>query len=544
MRLRYALFSLLVMVPAVGSDAAAQRVRSPFDFNETIARNLVPGARLARFLGEMRTAFLRHDHDRDSVISAIDRERSRQMLAALERSKLVTPFLRVDLDGDGVVTREEVLKYETHIARTSLRGEGPQIEARRQQQVSARLAALMVADRNGDGRIDWSEMIAHAKQAVEAGQHVNFDPAHFDPAYRVILGFDADGDGKTTLAEFMTAMEKQFDDVDTNSDGVISRGEFDAYWQRIGRPAPKVADIKPSEEDKRVALCAPPRVPKDVKFVLFNGSGGRGISTVAIGSQDRVTKTTRVTIEPGSDPLYLVLISPGPTVWQFDGAVDRVRRAVLLAISGEGGGASPAGATGLSKDVITVGRSGTCMDFWVHMQRLRDHPHIMRHYSLLLFGRQPDAVVEAKGVWNLHLPSGKTSEPTEAEQRSTFPIDNPTAIHLLHVRESLLSSSPGGVVPIDPAVVIAGQPVARYEVLPEQAGLLQLMLEGTLERNQKGEFLVGGAMRFPAGLAGGDAVIFRIRKGVPVPTGDPGHSKVWSDETGDFLCLNRACRTR
>jgi len=194
----------------------------------------------------------------------------------------------------------------------------------------------------------------------------------------------------------------------------------------------------------------------------------------------------------------------------------------------------------LPRDVITFGNSGNCITLWRSMSRAYSDP-LLRN-SLLLWGRQPDAVSDLETAWNLRLPSGQVSAPTEAEQRPTFPIDNPTAIHLNHVRRELLTYSRGGVVPIDPAAVVAEQPVARYEVLPEEAGLPQLMLEGALERNQQGEFLIRKAMRFPAGLAAWHAVSFRLPKDIPVPTGDPLRSKVWSEDAGAFPCLSDHCK--
>ena len=79
---------------------------------------------------------------------------------------------------------------------------------------------------------------------------------------------------------------------------------------------------------------------------------------------------------------------------------------------------------------------------------------------------------------------------------------------------------------IDASTVIGGQPVTNYEVFPQQAGLLQLLLDGALVRNDRGDFVVTRQTRFPAGLAGGHAVRFIVPKGVPRPTGDPGHSRV------------------
>jgi hypothetical protein len=126
-------------------------------------------------------------------------------------------------------------------------------------------------------------------------------------------------------------------------------------------------------------------------------------------------------------------------------------------------------------------------------------------------------------MWNLRLPSGTVSVPSQADQSKTFPNLDP---NWRSVRGDLLTFYPGGLMRIDAAAVIGGQAVASYEVLPQQAGLLQLLIDGALVRNERDDFVVTRQTRFPAGLAGSHAVRFIVPKSVPRPAGDPGHSKV------------------
>jgi hypothetical protein len=355
------------------------------------------------------------------------------------------------------------------------------------------------------------------------------------------LGFDTDGDGKTTLAEFTAGMEKRFFEVDTDGNGIISRPEFDAYWQRLGRTPPPVEAVSTGFEDQLVETCAVPRPTKDASIVLFNAYSAEGLSSVAIGSQDQVTEASRVIIESGDQPLYLVLIAHRRMMWKFEGAVGRVQRVVLVAIAGSGAAPTPVGATGLPRNVITFGGSGNCMTFWVNMHGR--YPDLVQRYSRLLFLREPNVVAQAENVWNLRLPSGQVSAPTRIEQQRTLPIDNPTAVELNRIREQMLLYSPGGLVPIDLAAVVAAQPAERYEVFPGNAGLLQLMLEGAIEQTRNGDFLVREKIRFPAGLPG-PWFTFQVPKGVPVPSGDPGNIRVWSEEAGGYLCLSVHCKYR
>jgi hypothetical protein len=91
---------------------------------------------------------------------------------------------------------------------------------------------------------------------------------------------------------------------------------------------------------------------------------------------------------------------------------------------------------------------------------------------------------------------------------------------------------PGGLVEIDPSQVVAAAPAARYDVLPNQAGLIQLVQAGALARNKSGEFLIERKIRFPAELNGAHSVRFLLLRGVPEPDGHPGHSCVIVEETG------------
>jgi hypothetical protein len=90
-------------------------------------------------------------------------------------------------------------------------------------------------------------------------------------------------------------------------------------------------------------------------------------------------------------------------------------------------------------------------------------------------------------------------------------------------------------VQIDPRDAVSSQPAEAYEVLPQQAGLLQLVNSGALSVNRSGDFLIHKKIRFPGGLHGAHSVKFLLLKGVPVPDGDPGHSDVMSEETGRSL---------
>lgn len=296
----------------------------------------------------------------------------------------------------------------------------------------------------------------------------------------------------------------------------------------------------PTYEDNLAEICKLPRATNDMKVVVAYAAGALALSNVAIDSQDVTTHAARITIEPGREPLYLVLISGVRLLWQFDGAIGRVKHVILASIDGSTGKTMALATEGLPAEVVTFGAPGNCATFWVNMHReAKRTAEIMQ----LLSGRSPDAIKSLEYVWMLKLPSGATVHPPGFDQRETR-FTSPGPMNLKRLREDMDFFYPGGVVRIDPKKVVASLSVEPYKVLPSQAGLVQLMQQGALEPGKPEELVIRKPLRFPAGLSGAHAVRFVLGKGVPEPTGDSGHSAVISEETGKLLCFNSLCRQR
>ena len=104
----------------------------------------------------------------------------------------------------------------------------------------------------------------------------------------------------------------------------------------------------------------------------------------------------------------------------------------------------------------------------------------------------------------------------------------------------MLRFHPVGLREIDPENVVSDGDVLAYDVLPQQAGLLQLLLDGKLTYTKDDFFMITEEIpRFPAGLNGGHLVKFMLAEGVPMPSGSPGHSSVYLAETGK--CVSLVC---
>ena len=62
----------------------------------------------------------------------------------------------------------------------------------------------------------------------------------------------------------------------------------------------------------------------------------------------------------------------------------------------------------------------------------------MQYRTKLLLGREPDVMVSSEDMWNLQLPSGAVSVPSQADKSKTFPNLDP---NWRSVRGELLSNS-------------------------------------------------------------------------------------------------------
>ncbi len=379
---------------------------------------------------------------------------------------------------------------------------------------------------------------------------------------------DSDNDGRVTLREYEAAADALFRTVDTDSSGKITEDEARAFKERPKEPLAAVsheaaaAAAQKREEVKRETLtrgeaaeeeaCGMPPASAEAEVIVFGAYGPEAISSVAIGTQDKTVQTGIVNVEAGEGPLYLVIASLEASIWRFSGAVERIEHVVVTSATrtaGLKGAMLPlAGETGLPVERVTFLKRTDCMKpFW-------EAPSVASAKAAALVteqvGKAPVKIVAHYNVSAFSVPSGAV-ESLKDHGSARWPLIVVPGVGALHVenndggvtvrREPLTPSAelrrynPGGVVTIDVETVVASLPPEPYIVLPEAAGLKQLVDEGALTVNNEGEYLIHRKIRFPAGLYGGHSVSFLLLRGVPMPEGDPGHSTVVSEETGEVL---------
>jgi hypothetical protein len=493
------------------STASAEPNPPPIDPRVAFARLVAPGVRLQGYLDRLRVHFRWMDANVDAVVSAADLEPHRRDDAALRRSQSIGGLLRLDLDGDGIVTRAEVVEGETRQVRARTR-ENPKLGADELsilRRIDRTVNTAMNADLNKDGRIDWTEMQAFGRQS-----RISSIPPY---QYRMIMAVDENGDVAVTTEEFERAAERVFRLIDSDKDGVLSKEEFDTLYRahreivRSEFTDAGEVDMRRQQEATKQA-CALPDASATATGVLVEASGADALSTATIGAQWIATETGIIDIEPGASPLYILVNSYSPVIWQFFGAVDRIERLVLAGEStgsdrSEREGIPLIGAIGVPRERITFFGQPGCIAFHAG-------PTVVRSQA-------------ARATLRRHM----GWQPLTIEPRKPAPT----------VPRDIAQVHSAAIVDIDPRTVFASAPVERYEVLPRAAGLIQLEQDGAITRNSAGEFLVHKKIRFPAGLYGTHQARFRIQKGTPMPEGDPGHSCVIVEETGMALYNGATC---
>ncbi|MFQ6548411.1 hypothetical protein AADZ90_010655 [Aestuariibius sp. 2305UL40-4] len=445
------------------------------------------------------------------------------------RARHLQEFTHFDLDGDLAISAAEVDRQL------------PFLPANRKADL---LALVIQVDRDGDRGLSTQEILAEVNRRAERTHNGARNATR-------LLEFDIDGNKEVTAEEIIAAVRS------------VNQGERDSITSlRPTSPAtlsitmaPTIRQI-PGFQQSPAVECDLPPVPANAEIVMLSAFGGASLSNLAIASQDRVTTTGTLTIEDGEAPLYVVNLSQNTVIWQFEGATDRIA-ALVVGVWRNG-----TGVTGLEDDRIHFIPGQDCLPSPFRDGGGGDALRANAMMSARL-ARAPDHVVTPGTVNQVALPSGEVlvagtrSLPgpiiVSNGRRTVLTEDGPVSLDAesgsdnrrleAQLITDLSRQHPGGIASLDPDDVIASGSVEPYEVLPRTAGLQQLIRDGAITRTSDGYYhIVKPIPRFPAGLHGGHRLRFILGTGVPMPAGSPGHSPVYSEETGECIGGSIMCR--
>lgn len=485
-------------------------------------------------------------------LSSIDGDKvspqSTARLAALDRAQTratrIGMLLAADLNNDDRVARDEYRLLVTHRL-----GFAAMIASNRATNFEREIDSAFEDDENHDGIIDLAEM----KAGADRRNPRSFSVTIFGEM-TVPLSLDADNDGFVEKAEYEAAIRTIFGEIDVDNSGDVSEEEI-KNWQPRLQAAREIiskaqrAAAMAAENAARGRLCGFPTPPKDAAIAFVGAYEGQGVSTVSIDGDDVETSVSDVLIEPGDKPLYVVLSSYDAMVWRFTGAVNRVARVVATSSKGNKANAPRVGVVGVPKAKVSFTTRTNCLRY--DGDKNDGGPAALA----ATLGREVDVSAVTYGLALASLPSGKVSNNATFANAREAPKDSPAAA----MWEEMRRFSPGGVIEIDPRSVVSNLPAAKYQVLPQQAGLAQLIEEGALTPTATAKALeiengdikrstvirglrINRQITFPAGLNGAHSVNFVLGRGVPKPNGSPGHSCVMSEDDPAQTTGPRHCR--
>ena len=370
--------------------------------------------------------------------------------------------------------------------------------------------------------------------------------------------FDRDEDGTVTRDEVVPAIANVFDEFDLDDDQRLSHQERRALKDAAKEARTRIDDRFRATRGQRllsavVRACNWPQATPEATIFLFESNHPRASATVKAGNADQF-KLFDLHIEPGEEPLYLLVGSSKPTIHRVSGAVERIEQIIGLADSVVFTGIDP------SKVSRTGGATCSNESFETLARGSSNNELIPR-----LFGREIDGSVRVPYPARISLPSGKNE--------IDVPLDGKVEIDVTGeagpVWKDYLRFNPAGLIEIDPDDIVPRDGFTRLDSLPNLGGLAQLIEEGTLTLLSEDQplveyegragiagarggismtpdgivfytpdfdgvvrgkplhrFRVNGAMTFPEGLGGAMGAIFVVPKGIPAPKGDPRRNEV------------------
>lgn len=289
---------------------------------------------------------------------------------------------------------------------------------------------------------------------------------------------------------------------------------------------------------RAIADCRFASVDAAHRFIVAGVMNGDTLTNLQLGDPDRASTVIRVDVKAGAGPLTVFLHSQDAVIWDFEGAVEEIGSAFIVARNGSRGVA----ARGLAEGIAKFPDLSRCPSVIPapSMKPLEDKNNIE-----LYFGRPADSIA-FQGFPNvLTLPTDE------------FALTPRRTDQMTHTEFELFMYHRGGFRRIDPKSIVSPVPVLEPETYPIEAGLDQLERDGAIRPPKRSEIerLIEGFRRqypsridlvehtsfsidyaitreimLPPGLFGAHSVTFLVLPGVPAPRGNAGHGCVIFEE--------------
>lgn len=556
-------FAMLAAVAAaaVSAPLASQNDDTPksrYDPATFLLANLRTGTAKDAYLQNLLDALRTVDTDRNGLDRAdIDRWNARLRDAAfrdfehqLESAKI--QIAAMDANGDGGLTEKEIadaLEYrqsgqaevDAAFERFDPDRDGLIAIASIPSGSSRQAQTLADADRNRDGNLSREELLAAIAKARPTQERPRFNFAEWDingdsvarpeelaaryhpdrkdakqaaarkHRFDRLFVLDADSDETVSESELTSAFLAQFGRVDRDGDGSISAKE-EAAGESLVQLARSMVELP---------FCALPPPSRDADILAVFTREGQLASTVSVAGQDRETSIVDIRVEPGTQPLFVLLLSEEPVIWAFQGNTQRIAQVVAFAENHDADGQPFAGVMGLPQSKVTFGRND-CLP----VNRLRG------------YGSDLDVQVENKlgamtglAVRAVADNPAVISLPSLSTQRFDIGVPAPDGFDPAQWWAGT-DNRPRGIAERDPAAIVAATRVEPYDLLPGDFGIARLVHQGVLAPTKHdNEFrLLKPLERFPGGLGSGMGINFVLGKDLSRPKGTLGRGCLYAPD--------------
>lgn len=299
--------------------------------------------------------------------------------------------------------------------------------------------------------------------------------------------------------------------------------------------------IAPAEQGgpvrAKVVKCELP-LPSDQAAMIFASYyNSAAVSPVRLGAGAQADRTSalKVTIERGFKPLYIVVAGSRHSVLDVSGWTRRVELLVVVT-SAE----FPIAVRGLPASRVLFADNRSCSGT-SPLDRVYDAEAVHQDLSWLAAVvrrplkpsdkrkagsagqdeyRMPDAVGGAYSPAELHISSSAVT-PTEYAPHTHGPVPE-----WFNDASEAADFYPAGVGDFGLAGIITPVSAELYRVLPDRAGIAQLIRDGKMSGQYGGEYRILAPLELPEGLCGSMSAHFTLAPGVPRPTGDLCHSSI------------------
>ena len=475
-------------------------------------------------------------------ISARDGDLALDIRRARQRANAIRDVLTADINGDLKVTREEARMMLRHrFAKRSMQ--------HRPARMQRDFDRIFVNDRNRDGAITVDEIIAsHEVRSVVRGSSVyRYGAKGLAP-----MTLDRNGDSVVTRGEFLAAVRVVFAEVDRDGDTLLSDSEMQQFMatirdvrRRQSRERRRLFSAR--RIARRIMRCSFPALPDSSRLVFAAAYRGQALANVSIKGKQHLMTLIQVDIEPGPDPLTLVLSAPANVIWQITGAKQRVAKA-LIGSRFRIGGKSTVAVAGIAASKAHFIGTSNCLP--THFRSGAEREQIARALKAAMRIR-PEAVVALNIGGKVSFPSGKAGDAGGNPQGVALPKDSPGSV----LWKAVARSFPAGIVRLDAGSVVSQSPVAVAPVLPGRAGLAQLIDQGALELSPGAagrpsrtivlpidELRIVAPIHMPTGLSQAIVRKFVLASGTKMPQGLQSQVCVVNEADGKPVAGSGPCR--